>query len=104
MRIRKAEDVEKKNYQGMHPLYGYVKVRGVFGGVQSSWQVPVEYLGEGKGEPNYEAILPNGLHLVGDCIHTVLGATQADLLERLAQGMKECDAYCHELNGPREIA
>ena len=105
MKLRKAEAQEKANYQGTYPLFGYaVNVPAVFAKVATRYNVPVEYLGEGKGEPNYEAILPSGLHLDGDSIHTVLGTTQRDLLDRLAAGLVECNEDCHALNGPREIA
>ena len=96
MKIRKANADEKQAYRGIYPLFGYVVI--------GAHTVPVEYLGEGKGEPNYEAILPDGMHLICAEIHTVLGTTQRDLLDRLTAGIEECNEYCRELNGPREIA
>jgi hypothetical protein len=59
---------------------------------KTSWQVPVEYLGEGKDEPNYEAIAPLGMHF-DDGLHTMLGVTQRDLLDRLTD-LVECNENC----------
>lgn len=100
MKIRKAEAHEIRNYAAKEPkplyrLFGYVTgVPAELMGQKTTMTVPVEYLGEGRGEPNYEAILPKGLHLSGENIHTVLGATQAGLLERLAAGLEECVESC----------
>lgn len=107
MKIRKAEEHEKKNYSGLYPLFGYVVgVPAVLAGVKTRYTVPVEGLFEGKDEPNYEAMLPEGLHLDGDMIHSVLGTTQRDLLDRLSAGLVECDkdCDCKVQTGPREIA
>lgn len=96
MKLRKAEEHEKKNYQGLSPLFGYVSgVPATVCGVKTRYTVPVEYLGEGKDQPNYEAILPTGLRLIGDQIHTVLGTTQRDLLDRLGYGLELCSSSCH---------
>ena len=96
MKLRKAEEHEKKNYAAtnpVHPLYGYViGVTAVVGRIKTKYTIPVEYLGEGRDNPNYEAILPDGLNMGG--IHTVLGFTQADLLERLSHGLSECSVDC----------
>ena len=95
MKLRKAEDHEKTNYRGIYPLWGYaIGVPAVIAGIKTKYTVPVEGLFEGKHNPNYEAILPDGLHLSGDMTHTVLGETQKGLLEWLAQGMVECDSDC----------
>lgn len=108
MRIRKAEAHEKAQYaegngrynddgnrKPLYPLFGYiVGVPAVVAGVKTRYTVPVEGLFEGKDEPNYEAILPDGLHLSGDFIHTVLGTTQRDLLDRMSAGLVECGAGC----------
>lgn len=58
------------------------------------YTITVEGVFEGKDSPNYEAILPEGMHLAGEFIHTVLGVTQKDLLSRLASGLEECDSGC----------
>lgn len=94
MKIQKAELHEKQNYTGLYPLFGYVTVQASIGGCKTRVTVPIEYLGEGKDEPNYEAILPDGLHLACEHIHTVLGTTQADLLDRLSVGLSECNSEC----------
>lgn len=95
MKIRKAEDHEKKNYRGVHPLFGFIdRVPGTFAKHKTHFAVAVEYLGEGKGEPNYEAIAPSGLHFDnGDRLHTVLGVTQRDLLDRISE-LVECTEKC----------
>jgi hypothetical protein len=85
MRIRKAEAHEKKNYTGINPLFGFVKVRGALGGVKTSWQCAVEYLGEGPDEPNYEVIAPTGMIFAPDGTHTLLGVTQSDLVNRIGE-------------------
>jgi hypothetical protein len=94
MKIRKAEAHEKANYHGVYPLFGYVVVPSVIAGVKTRHTVAVEYLGEGPGNPNYESIAPKGMHF-GDGLHTLLGSTQADLLERLdIDSLNECTEQC----------
>lgn len=98
MKIRKAQHYEKQHYSGLHPLFGYVTMSSVLGGVRTRHTVVIEYLGEGRDEPNYEAILPDGFHLALEGIHTVLGVTQKDLKTRLSAGLEECapDCSCKE--------
>ena len=103
MRIRKAEEHEREQYTGLYSLFGYVVgVPAILASVKTTYTIPVEYLGEGRGKPNYEAIIPSGLHLSGDVIHTVLAPTQKELLERLASGLEECGDFCRELTTARE--
>lgn len=103
MKIRKAERHEAAQYDQtyhVHPLFGFARVGGVLNGVQAHWTVAIEYLGEGKGEPNYEAIAPKGMHFYdGDALHTYLGTTQKDLTDRLAGFPLEvckCPGHEHE--------
>lgn len=94
MKIRKAEQHEKLNYENaVHPLFGFVKVSGVLNGVKSSWQCPVEYLGEGKDEPNYEVLAPKGMYFADDGRHTILGTTQRDLLDQITT-LEPCGEDC----------
>ena len=97
LKIRKAEAHEKANYRGVHGLFGYIEqVPAVFAGVKTRFTVPVEYLGEGRDEPNYEAIAPNGLHWEegdGVGLHTMIGVTQKDLLDRVYE-LTECSEQC----------
>lgn len=93
MKIRKAEDHEKKNYRGGRPLFGFVTVDAVFAKAKTRFVCPVEYLGEGKDEPNYEVIAPSGLHFETNRTHTILGTTQRDLLDQI-DSLVECDENC----------
>lgn len=96
MKIRKATSTEKDNYRGVHGLYGFVSVRGIFAKHEQTFDCSVEYLGEGKDEPNYEVIAPSGLHfeegeLTGR--HTILGTTQRDMLDQITR-LVECQGDC----------
>jgi hypothetical protein len=97
MKIRKATDIEKQRWteaKELYPLFGYVVVEGSLGGTKGRWSCAIEYLGEGKDEPNYEAHAPKGMHFNnGDILHTVLGTTQQDLLDRLGE-LEECNEEC----------
>ena len=87
MKIVKATDTEKnawRNAKELHPLYGYVMVSG--------HRCAVEYLGEGPGEPNYEAHAPQGMHF-DDGLHTVLGTNQKDLFMQLS-ALEKCRRDC----------
>lgn len=94
-RIRKAHDFEKRQWSEageLYTLYGYVKVSAVLQGYKTSYLCPVEYLGEGRDCPNYEIHAPDGMHF--DCgLHTILGVTQADLLDRVGT-LVECGEHC----------
>lgn len=92
MKIRKAEDHEKANYNGLYQLFGYVTVPAVVAGTKTRFVCAVEYLGEGKDNPNYEAIAPKGMKFDGE-VHTLLGCTQRDLLDRLFT-LTECSKDC----------
>jgi len=76
MRIRRATPEEKARYDGVHPLYGYAL----------SWKPPlkmeIEYLGEGKDEPNYEVLAPAG-KIFAEGVHTLLATDLKELKERL---------------------
>lgn len=93
MKIRKAEAHEIRNYSGVYPLFGYVKVPAVLAGSKTSYNVAIEYVGEGKDQPNYEAIAPKGMHFDEEGLHTVLGPTQRDVLDRLGT-LVECTKDC----------
>ncbi len=56
------------------------------------WRCAVEYLGEGKGEPNWEIHAPKGMHF-GCGLHTILGTTQLDMLDRIMD-LVECTEQC----------
>lgn len=92
MKIIKATDEEKKAYaetqpRPVAPLFGWVMMQGQ--------RIAVEYLGEGKDEPNYEAIAPTGFHFTEE-VHTLIGVTQRDLLDRLAgNGLESCTKECN---------
>lgn len=92
MKIRKAEVHEKRQYTGLYPLYGFVTVPAVLGGEKTRMTIPVEYLGEGRDQPNYEAIAPKGMHFDGP-LHSVIGFTQKDLLDHLGE-LEECYKDC----------
>lgn len=97
-RIRKAEQAEKMHYAStgpLHPLYGYITVNGVMGGTKGRWSCAVEYLGEGRDNPNYEVMAPNGLLFSPDYIHTLLASTLAEMYERLKyQRLALCPYDC----------
>lgn len=93
MKIRKATPEEKKNYRGVRPLFGFVKVPGVFAKHKQTFDCPVEYLGEGPDDPNYEVIAPSGMHFEGERLHTILGVTQQDMLDRIVD-LEECSEDC----------
>jgi hypothetical protein len=73
-KTRKATALEIEEYRlnpyghtkTLYPLAYWVKVDGV--------ECAVEYLGGhwGKGDPNYEIILPDGFHAKCDPLHTIL--------------------------------
>jgi hypothetical protein len=70
--IIKATNADKAKYgtQTPHPvapLYGWVW--------KNHQKIPVEYLGEGRGNPNYEALSPDGFVFDADETHTLLGFT-----------------------------
>lgn len=91
-RIRRAHDFEKRMWSEsgeLYTLYGYVKVSGSLMGCKSSWLCPVEYLGEGKDEPNYEIHAPKGMHFEGG-LHTILGTTQQDMFDQITD-LVECE-------------
>lgn len=103
-KIRKATDTEKKQWctagygntsiRAMYPLFGFIKVKGVLGGTVGFWQCEVEYLGEGRNEPNYEIHAPKGMHFI-EGTHTLLATTQADCFERLCGNtLVECNDSC----------
>jgi hypothetical protein len=99
LKIRRAEQHEIKHYNGVHPLFGFITVPAVVAGVKTRYQVAVEYLGDGKGEPNYEAIAPKGLHFDEDGLHTILGTTQRDMLDRIVS-LEECSERCGPVTAP----
>jgi len=80
VRIIKATNAEKVAYrvnqQFPCTLYGWIKM--------NSQTVPVEYLGEGQDNPNYEVIAPRGFVFDADETHTLIGFTLADMHERIA--------------------
>lgn len=91
MKIRKAEEHEKRKWQEsgeLYPLHGYVRVQGVLGGIIGYWCCEVEYLGEGKDEPNWEIHAPKGMHF-DDKRHTIIGTTQQDMLDQVTE-LVEC--------------
>lgn len=92
MKIIKATDADKKHYRGLHPLFGSIIVPGVFGKTKGRWCCSVEYLGEGKGEPNYEVLAPTGMHFEQGT-HTILGTTQRDLLDQI-DSLVACNKDC----------
>lgn len=100
MRIRKATTQEKIDYRTgnpLYPLFGWVSV--ALRGSKGRKECAVEYLGEGQGEPNYEAIAPDGMHFDnGDILHTMLGTTQSDLLNRLGR-LENCTDACGDTTG-----
>ena len=79
MYIRKPSIDQKAAYLGINPLYGFIKING--------HSCIVEYLGEGKDEPNYEVLAPSGMHFVPDGITSMLGSTLAELGDRLSASM-----------------
>lgn len=92
MKIIKASEADKRHYRGLRPLFGHVIVKGVFGKTKARWCCPVEYLGEGRDEPNYEVIAPTGMHFEQGT-HTILGTTQRDLLDQI-DTLVECNENC----------
>lgn len=74
-KIQKATLDEKRQYDGIHPLYGYLEI--------GSHRCPVEYLGEGKDNPNYELLAPSGYQFIVNGTHTLLGFTLRDLYEQV---------------------
>jgi hypothetical protein len=96
-KIRKATDAEKRQWaekKELYPLFGFIKVKGVLGRCVGFWQCEVEYLGEGKDNPNYEIHAPKGMHFMDGC-HTLLAETQADCFERLCgNDLVECSKDC----------
>ena len=90
MRITVATQTERREYLATnpaHPLHGWAIVRGE--------RLPVEYLGEGRGEPNYEALAPEGFHFWPDATHSLLGTSLKDLRSRLVgQTFAACGEDC----------
>ena len=76
MRLVRATKDEKSGYSGIHPLYGWVQAGG--------YRLAVEYLGEGRGEANYEVLAPVNLTFEPDGTTSLLASTQSELMERLA--------------------
>ncbi|VVC05152.1 Uncharacterised protein [uncultured archaeon] len=75
MHVQKATMKQKKSYNGLYPLYGFAKVNGQL--------CTVEYLGEGKGEPNYEVLAPENYQFVPDGVHSLLCETLTDMEVRI---------------------
>ena len=93
MKWRKAEQYEISNYHGVYPLCAYVSgVTATLNGVKTTYTVAVERCTQMSPEdPRYEAIMPEGMHMADDPLHTLLGFSQRDLLGRLSAGMVECE-------------
>lgn len=103
-KIRKASATEKANYTvagyKVHPLFGFIKVEGSLGGTKARWDCAVEYLGEGPENPNYEVLAPDGMRFRGGT-HTLMGETQKDLCERIAERLETCPDDCDCKEVPR---
>lgn len=86
MKIQIATNEEKKAYAAtkpVYPLHGFVIVSGI--------RCPVEYLGEGPGEPNWEVLTPEGFQF-DDGRHSILGTTQLDMLDQISGLEKDTEA------------
>lgn len=84
---RRATVLEKQQYdarQPVYPLWGFIKVDGQ--------ECPIEYTGEGPGNPNYEVMAPDGRHFVDGPLHSMLCADLKDLRERVSHAQLES---CH---------
>lgn len=91
LRVRKATGLESQQWRSqpdaLYPLHGFVKLNG--------YDLPVEYVGEGKGQPNYEVHAPNKTHFRHAGTHTILATTLRDLTDQLAgEFLVKCNAAC----------
>lgn len=104
-RITKATDSQKRQWaeaKELYPLFGYLTVKGSLGGTLGKWACAIEYLGEGKDQPNYEIHAPKGMHF-SDGPHSLLGTTQADLFMQLTT-LEECVRECYATDAEFEAA
>lgn len=77
MKIRKATDNEKRDYEAarpVYPLYGFVQV--------GPHSCAIEFPNEGDGNPTYEIMAPDGLRFFPDDTHTLLCDTLEDVRTR----------------------
>lgn len=84
IKIVKVANEDRVCYSGINPLYGFVKLPGILLGTKGFWVCPIEYIGEGRGEPNYEVLAFPGMHFDGESLHSILASTLAELKDRLA--------------------
>lgn len=81
MRISKASPDQKASYKGITPLYGFARIDGQ--------RCIVEYLGEGRDNPNYEVLAPDGFRFTPEGTTTLIGFTLSDLIERIEMNSLE---------------
>lgn len=87
-RAKRANANEQKAYsqrspKPLYPLYGSVRVSGK--------PCHVEYLNEGRDNPNYEVLAPDGFWFYPDGVHSLLCFTLDDLDVRTDGNTLEAD-------------
>ena len=91
-RIRKAEKWEADHFRKFvddtHPLEYVAET-------DTALDIMIEGLHEGPGEPQYEAMAPDGFHFDGDMVHSLICFSLKDVRERLtANDLEKCNATC----------
>jgi hypothetical protein len=98
--IFKATKAQQESYaqqqpKPLYPLWGYAVVE-VTKGLKKN--CPVEFLNEGKDNPNYEIMAPDGYKFT-EGVHSLLCVNLADVRDRLKyNGLEACadDCDCKE--------
>lgn len=105
MKIILATQEQKYEYlkeKPLYPLHGFVEMKVEGSGETVS--VPVEDLRGlwSKPDPLWEAVLPEGWHIAHEQMHSVLGFTQRDLLDRLE--WMELEKCCRNIDCGCEVS
>jgi hypothetical protein len=87
--ITRATEIERQQYHGVYPLYGWIRWKGQRLAVEDCSGGPA-------GDPRYEVMAPEGYHFGASECHSLLGYNQKDAQSRL-QG--ECLEPCTEMCG-----
>ena len=90
-KIRKASKTEADRFRelidGTHPLEYIAET--------DAGEIMIEGLHEGPGEPQYEAMAPNGRHFDAEEVHSLICISLKDVRERLSvNDLEKCNANC----------
>lgn len=88
MKVTKATQEEKDNYDGMYDLYGFITVEGKQCAVE---KLPRKY----PDDPRYEVLSPAGHHF-DNYLHSLICEDLADLYERIqyVSPIGACSTIC----------